>query len=362
MESLACLTPVICFKEAGGATNLIEKTGGITLSKIDNASLSPAITELINDTPRANLIGEKGRLLIETQFQFRKYLFDLTDLLGFNLKRISAIVPNYNYEKYIERRLESIEKQTYPIYEIIVLDDKSTDGSITRIETHLASSFTPFKTIFNTINSGSVFKQWALGIEHSEGDYIWIAEADDLASPYFAERVLPSEDEDITISFCQSSQIDESNRDLAKDYLYYTKSIGDYWEHDYIIDGVEEIKRALYIKNTIPNVSATILPKKHLKPILHSIFQDLVTFRVAGDWFLYIALAIHGKVKYVKDSLNVHRRHSNSVTHTTTHDSEVKRIHETIRKKIDIPESSRKLAKEFLNSFNGTRIKNDNTQ
>ena len=44
-------------------------------------------------------------------------------------KKVSVVVPNYNYGKYIKKRIRSILKQTYPIYELIVLDDASTDGS-----------------------------------------------------------------------------------------------------------------------------------------------------------------------------------------------------------------------------------------
>ena len=44
-------------------------------------------------------------------------------------KKVSVVVPNYNYGKYLRKRIESIIKQTYPIYELIVMDDASTDGS-----------------------------------------------------------------------------------------------------------------------------------------------------------------------------------------------------------------------------------------
>ena len=44
-------------------------------------------------------------------------------------RKVSVVVPNYNYGKYIKKRISSICKQTYPIYELIILDDASTDGS-----------------------------------------------------------------------------------------------------------------------------------------------------------------------------------------------------------------------------------------
>ena len=50
------------------------------------------------------------------------------------MKKISVIIPNYNYEKYIIERIDSILNQTYPIYELIILDDCSTDKSVDLIE------------------------------------------------------------------------------------------------------------------------------------------------------------------------------------------------------------------------------------
>ena len=49
-------------------------------------------------------------------------------------KKVSVIVPNYNYAKYIGKRIDSIVRQTCPVYELIVLDDCSTDNSVEMIK------------------------------------------------------------------------------------------------------------------------------------------------------------------------------------------------------------------------------------
>ena len=105
-----------------------------------------------------------------------------------NLK-VSVIIPNYNYAKYLKKRVKVIEKQTYPIYELIVLDDCSTDNSREVID-KLAKKYN-IKTIYNEENSGCVFKQWQKGIEAATGDLIWIAEADDQADKKFLEKMVP---------------------------------------------------------------------------------------------------------------------------------------------------------------------------
>lgn len=58
--------------------------------------------------------------------------------------KISVVIPNYNYEKYIIERIDSILFQTYPIYELIILDDCSTDRSVEIIQEKIKDLTTDF--------------------------------------------------------------------------------------------------------------------------------------------------------------------------------------------------------------------------
>ena len=103
-----------------------------------------------------------------------------------NPLKVSVIIPNYNYENFIEERIDSILLQTYPVHELIILDDVSTDNSVELIEKKVKEiQDIPVKFIKNQKNSGSVFSQWQLGIKNVTGDYFWIAEADDSCSNCF---------------------------------------------------------------------------------------------------------------------------------------------------------------------------------
>jgi len=91
---------------------------------------------------------------------------------------VSVIVPLYNYEQYIKWCLKSILRQDYGNFEIIVINDCSTDNSVKIVKSlqDRADNITLLKT---PVNSGySVAKN--IGITHSKGKIITVLDADDM--------------------------------------------------------------------------------------------------------------------------------------------------------------------------------------
>jgi len=89
---------------------------------------------------------------------------------------VSVIVPNYNHARFLRRRVETILAQTFQDFELILLDDCSTDDSRSVLRQY--SSDPRVRLEFNEVNSGSTFKQWNKGVRLAQGKYIWIAESD----------------------------------------------------------------------------------------------------------------------------------------------------------------------------------------
>ncbi|WP_298894549.1 glycosyltransferase family 2 protein [uncultured Psychroserpens sp.] len=100
--------------------------------------------------------------------------------------KVSVILPNYNHADYLEERLDSIVNQTYQNFELIILDDASTDNSL-EVLNRYASHEKVSHFIINENNSGSPFLQWKKGLNLATGDYIWIAESDDSCELDFIE-------------------------------------------------------------------------------------------------------------------------------------------------------------------------------
>ena len=100
---------------------------------------------------------------------------------------ISIIVPVYNLEKYIAACLDSILAQTYQDFEIIVVDDGSTDASPEIIRQY---SFKDkrVKPIFK--NNGGVTDARFCGIKNSIGEWIGFVDGDDEIEPYMYELLI----------------------------------------------------------------------------------------------------------------------------------------------------------------------------
>ena len=343
MDAMNVGLPVIGFKGAGGFGELLSNEQGILVEYLNEHQAADVIVDLYEDKNYYQKISEKAKGRIEQDYDFSKYVQRLIDFTKKSYLKVSVVVPNYNYEAYIESRIHTIISQTYPIYEIIFLDDSSSDNSVEIAKKILASSKIPYKIIQNEKNSGSAFKQWAKGIAEANGDYIWIAEADDLCEKDFLEKVIKGFDKDGTvISYSQSKMIDTKGKITANDYLSYTNDIDkEKWKKNYNIEGSKELATSMVIKNTIPNVSAVVFKKEDISTIL----DELLRFKVAGDWFFYTWLLQKGRIAFISESLNLHRRHDESITKSLNqeeHFSEIVQMQEYIESIVDIDENVRK--------------------
>ncbi len=95
-----------------------------------------------------------------------------------NADLVTVIVPVYNREKYIKETIESILKQTYTNYEVIFVDDCSTDGSLEILEEY-CKIYNNFRLIKLKRNKGVSFAR-NIGIRKASGRYIAFLDSDDL--------------------------------------------------------------------------------------------------------------------------------------------------------------------------------------
>jgi glycosyltransferase involved in cell wall biosynthesis len=101
---------------------------------------------------------------------------------------ISIIVPNFNHASFLKERPDSVFNQTYQDFEVILLDDCSTDNSLEVLQEY-ANHPKVAHFVINEQNTGSTFKQWKKGIELAKGEWIWIAESDDWCEPSLLQEL-----------------------------------------------------------------------------------------------------------------------------------------------------------------------------
>ncbi len=249
------------------------------------------------------------------------YMYQIVNQLGFTYEKVSVVVPNYNYDQYLRRRLRTIIDQQYPIYEIVFLDDASSDASVMLAE-DLLDEYSGLKQIIvNDENSGSVFKQWKKGIEALQGDYVWIAEADDYASLLMLPNLMKSfvTEENVAMSFCDSMFVDSQGEWEGFSSDARVQLIQDSGFVGGIQNGREFVKKYLSKFCSIPNVSAVVMKKTSVK---QEDLEEISTFKQCGDWYLYLRLLMEGKVAYHVTPMNFFRRQSRAVTTNTNQDGQ----------------------------------------
>ncbi len=231
--------------------------------------------------------------------------------------RVSVIVPNYNHEKYLKQRLDSIYNQTYKNMEVILLDDCSTDHSREILREYADKYSDITRTIFNEENSGGVYYQWAKGIQNATGEYCWIAESDDFCELNFLEKVVPAfNDTQVKLSYCIYGFVNTEDVESPGAFLNYVRAIDDKkWKSSYVNDAAREVETTLAIKNTIPNASGAVFKKPVDFALLNN--KNWLSMRICGDWIFYLHIIRDGKIAYTVDTKSYFRFHTSNTSVAT---------------------------------------------
>lgn len=118
----------------------------------------------------------------------------------------SVIIPCYNCERYLEETIQSVEAQTYPNVELVLVDDGSTDGTRSIIEHHAGDAVCHYGS-----NRGASAAR-TTGTELASGDYIQYLDADDLLTPEALEKriaALETESADVAYSMYRRLRPDD---------------------------------------------------------------------------------------------------------------------------------------------------------
>jgi glycosyltransferase involved in cell wall biosynthesis len=271
------------------------------------------------------------------------------------MPKVSIVLPSYNYARYLDERIQSLLNQTYTDFELIIVDDASTDNSVEVINKYVYDS--RVKTHFFTQNSGLPYKRWNDGADLAQGEYILFAGADDSCEPTLIEKLVEKLDQhpNVGIAYCQSMQMDGEGKigGLLKNRTDELNR--NHWAQDFVNNGKDECQY-LVVKNTIPNASAVLLRRS----VFESAGKFDVNLKLVADWMLWAKMLMISDIAFVAEPLNYFRLHAMTVTSNTRkmgqHVEESYRVVSFINKSVELPKQSvdkayNRLVNRWVNSI-----------
>ena len=209
---------------------------------------------------------------------------------------ISIITPVYQSEKYLEILINSIISQTYHDWELLLIDDGSTDGSA-EICDRYAQKDSRIR-VFHKPNGG-VSSARNQAMEMATGEYLAFADSDDWVEPYWLERLY---------SVAREQKADIVVADLYEEYPQKTiiRSKND----DSIIESDRKEALLLTFQNEIKSYLCTMLIRRE---IAQERFAD---YRIYEDYAVFFAWVFHAnKVVRLNTPLYHYRQSASSSLH-----------------------------------------------
>ncbi|WP_180271139.1 glycosyltransferase family 2 protein [Fredinandcohnia onubensis] len=248
---------------------------------------------------------------------------------------VTVFIPVYNSEEYLEEALKSIINQTYQNLEILIVDDGSTDQSVSIINSINDSRI---HVISNDGNKGIPYSR-NVGLEHAKGKYMAIMDADDIALPNRIERQV---------------QFMEKNKEIDAIGTFYELFGGRLtrtFKPKYITS--DEIKAQLLFFSQIGNPTAMIRLGTLKK---HKITYNLSYF-VAQDYDMWVQISKVGNLHILPEVLLKYRTGHSNITKKSQQEKATKRkkiidsIHKDILTyyKMDFTDEEMEVYNDFFN-------------
>lgn len=224
-----------------------------------------------------------------------------------NKATLSVVIPNYNHAAYLPHTLDAILAQSRLPDEIIVVDDASTDNSVSIIEEY-AAKHSRFHLIKNVENKGVLYTV-KKGLEMATGDYVHSAGADDLVLPGFYEKSMEMLESYPDAGLCSSlsTLIDESGKGLG---LFPSAVVAS--QSCYLSPG--RVKILLWRYGSWFMGNSAIFKRESFKAA-GWFREDLKSY---ADGFCYEMIALQQGVCFIPDTLVAWRRMNSGYSSSTS--------------------------------------------
>jgi len=302
-------------RSAKAASNkLTTGTSALASALRRRGGVIPTVKKAVHVLRQQGLSGVRNRVRTLTQLEART---NMPRTVRRTHPLVSVIVPNYNHAAFLEKRLETILAQTYQKFELIMLDDCSSDNSLEIMRRYEEQHPDRARLIPNEKNSGSGYRQWAKGLSLARGSLVWIAESDDWSDPHFLESLLPSlEDESVMLAYVNSAFMDaEGKAAIWSTHEYLNDIDPNLWSRPFQLTAHQLVAKGWATKNLVPNVSSALL--RHPGRDSDLLTGPWTQMKICGDWLFYLNLIKGGAVAYLPEMRNFYRVHEASTAKST---------------------------------------------
>jgi glycosyltransferase involved in cell wall biosynthesis len=209
-----------------------------------------------------------------------------------NSPRVSVIIPNYNYQEFVCKTVDSVLMQTYQNLEIIVVDDGSKDSS-----REILRAYGDKIKVIEQVNQG-VSRARNNGVAQSKGDFVAFLDSDDLWLPTKLEKQMKKfqKDTDIGLVHCSMKLIDREENDCG---------VIDQGAEGWVADEFLKYERGVVIGAG----STSLLPRR--------VFDEVGGFdprqTTAADWDFSYRVASKCKIGFVPENLVLYRLHGSNM-------------------------------------------------
>lgn len=215
--------------------------------------------------------------------------------------KVSVCIPTYNYGRFIPDAIESVLGQTFSDFELLVVDNCSTDNTRELVENYSRRD-ARVAYFCNEANLGMV-GNWNRCLEHASGEYVKILCADDLLVPNCLERQVLELDRHPAVSLVASAR-----RLVSSDLQPISCAAYSFREEH--IPGVKVINRCLFNGNQIGEPTAVMFRKNDVTRGFNGDYAQLVDLEM---WFYLLE---KGNFVFLPQDLCLFRQHAAQGTKT----------------------------------------------
>ncbi len=208
------------------------------------------------------------------------------------MQKVSVVIPTYNYGRFIGEAIESVLGQTFPVFEIIVVDDGSTDNT-----EEIVAKFGD-KVKYIKQKNGGVGLARNTGVKNSSGEFIAFLDADDRWLPQKVERQMElwQCDEEIGLISVGMREFDEDGKTIGK----YEKGQNGWCAED-----------ILSFKSAMVGSGSAILIKRDVFEKVGG-FDETKEMHPSEDWEFCYRVARKFKLAFLPELLVDYRNHGNN--------------------------------------------------